>query len=147
MEILTRILAEKARSNLFKFHWRCDKINLINLCFADDLMVFCKGEKPSVELIMLGLQEFQALTGLCPSPGKSHVFFSGVDDRVKGEIVEVSRFQVGQLPVRYLGVPLITTKLKSGDCKSLIDRIGKRIQNWNNKSLSYVGRAQLIKSI
>ena len=40
MEMLTRILAEKARSNTFNFHWRCEKNKLINLCFADDLMVF-----------------------------------------------------------------------------------------------------------
>ena len=95
MEMLTRILAEKASSNVFKIHWKCEKLKLINLCFFDDLMVFCEGERKSVELIMQGLTEFKSLFGLSPSPGKSHVFFSGVDDRVKSEIVEVSGFQVG----------------------------------------------------
>lgn len=56
-------------------------------------------------------------------------------------------FKEGNLPVRYLGVPLISTKLRKIDCDQLVARITKRIQLWTNKVWSYVGRAQLIKSI
>ena len=115
MEILTRILAEKANDDKFKFHWRCEKLKLINLCFADDLMIFCRGESNSVGIVTDGLSEFSKLSGLKPSPGKSHIFFSGVKDEVRDNILLLSGFQIGSLPVKYLGVPLITTKLKSSD--------------------------------
>ena len=44
---------------------------------------------------------------------------------VKGHILGASGFKIGSLSVRYLGVPLITTKLRSVDCQPLVDRIGE----------------------
>ena len=54
---------------------------------------------------------------------------------------------MGTLPVWYLGIPLITTKLKAADCMELVDRITSRIWNWTAKFLSYAGRLQLIQSV
>ena len=48
--------------------------------------------------------------------------------------------------MKYLGVPLITTKLKVSVCHTLVERITKRIKSCTNKLLSYAGRAQLIQS-
>lgn len=50
------------------------------------------------------------------------------------------------LPVNTLGC-LITSRLHANDCQILLDKILFRIQSWTNKSLSYGGRAQLIKSV
>lgn len=52
-----------------------------------------------------------------------------------------------ELPVRYLGLPLISTKLTYVDCVVLKDRMLRRIQSWSNKLLSFGGRAQLISSV
>ena len=49
--------------------------------------------------------------------------------------------------MRYLGVPLITTKLQYADCKTLIDKITSRIKTWTNRYLTYAGRIQLISSV
>lgn len=84
MEVLARLLAEKAESPDFKFHWRCEKNKIINLCFADDLMIFCKGDINSVSLIKEALDEFQGLSGLSPSPPKSHMFFCGYGLSLRG---------------------------------------------------------------
>ncbi|XP_028080203.1 uncharacterized protein LOC114281810 [Camellia sinensis] len=147
MEVLARILAEKSRNPLFKFHWRCEKAKIVNLCFADDLMIFSKGDLGTVNLIMQGLEEFRNLSGLTPNPSKSNIFFSGCSIQLREEILQIAKLTEGSLPVRYLGVPLITTKLKVSDCHILVERITMRIKSWTNKLLSYAGRAQLIKSI
>lgn len=52
-----------------------------------------------------------------------------------------------ELPVRYLGVPLISTKLTYADCVVLKDRMLRRIQSWSNKLLSFGSRAQLISFV
>ncbi|XP_028108374.1 uncharacterized protein LOC114307170 [Camellia sinensis] len=88
MEILARILAEKSDNPSFKFHWRCKKSKIVNLCFADDLTIFCKGDMHSVSLIKEGLEEFKALSGLSPSLQKSHIFFSSCDTKLRDEILE-----------------------------------------------------------
>ena len=51
------------------------------------------------------------------------------------------------LPVRYLGVPLISTKLKAVDCECIKDRMLKRVSSWTSKKLSYAGRIQLVVSV
>ncbi|KAJ0711325.1 hypothetical protein HanOQP8_Chr09g0322591 [Helianthus annuus] len=56
-------------------------------------------------------------------------------------------FQEGSLPVRYLGVPLISSRLTIRDCKVLVERMERRIDNWLSKSLSFAGRLQLINSV
>nr|GFB95950.1 hypothetical protein [Tanacetum cinerariifolium] len=46
--------------------------------------------------------------------------------------------------MKYLVVPLISKKLSLSDCKSLIENVETRINNWRNKLLSYAGGIQLI---
>ena len=147
MEVLTCILKEKSNEPDFKFHWRCNQPKIINLCFADDLMLFCKGDVKSVKHIQDSLSEFESLSGLSPSPGKSSVFFSGVQHSIRNEILQLLGFKEGTLPVRYLGVPLLSTKLKYIDCKTMIDKITSRTKTWTNRDLTYAGRVQLIKNV
>ncbi|GAV92419.1 zf-RVT domain-containing protein, partial [Cephalotus follicularis] len=52
----------------------------------------------------------------------------------------------GQLPVTYLGLPLITKRLTKTDCSPLVERITARTNTWVNKSLSFAGRLQLVNS-
>ncbi|GKE07082.1 hypothetical protein Tco_1399100, partial [Tanacetum coccineum] len=56
-------------------------------------------------------------------------------------------FEEGRLPVKYLGVPLVSSRLKVKDCKELVERVQSRIQDWKNKSLSIAGRHQLVLSV
>ena len=56
-------------------------------------------------------------------------------------------FRTGELPIRYLGVPLVSKGLRIKDCKVLIDIVEKRIGDWRTKCLSFAGRLQLIASI
>ncbi|XP_028113876.1 uncharacterized protein LOC114311910 [Camellia sinensis] len=104
MEILARILAKKASSPMFKLHWRCEKTKIVNLCFADDLMIFSKGDPGTVSLIMQGLEEFRSLSGLTPSPRKSNIYFSGCSKELKENILHIANFTEGSLPAKYLGV-------------------------------------------
>ena len=58
----------------FDYHWRCQKTGLTHLCFAYDLLLFCGGSLPSVELLHKALHEFYSLSGLLPNNGKSSVY-------------------------------------------------------------------------
>ena len=52
-----------------------------------------------------------------------------------------------ELPVRYIGLPLISTRLKSRDCEDIKRRIVARVQSWTATALSYGGRIQLVISV
>lgn len=78
---------------------------------------------------------------------KSAIYYSGVQRNVKACMFGNLPIHEGHLPVKYLGVPLISTRLRAEDFGILKDEILQRIQSWSTKLLSYAGRAQLIQSV
>ncbi|GJY97428.1 reverse transcriptase domain, reverse transcriptase zinc-binding domain protein [Tanacetum coccineum] len=63
------------------------------------------------------------------------------------KLPRVLPFEEGKLSVKYLGVPLVSSRLRIRDCNELVDRVQLRIQDWKNKSLLIAGRLQLIQSL
>ncbi|XP_020262884.1 uncharacterized protein LOC109838865 [Asparagus officinalis] len=113
-----------------------------------DILLFGKADMSSITRLNECLMEFSQVSGLEPNPAKCSVFLSGIDEVLKAQICSYLKFSEGVLPLRYLGVPLITKRLSWLDCSPLISRISSQFQNWqNNKTLSYAGRLQLIKSV
>ena len=66
---------------------------------------------------------------------------------IKEVLKWLTGFRLGSLPMKYLGVPLISSKLSHSDCQPLLDKIIARIQSWTSSSLSFAGRLQLISSV
>ncbi|GKF22173.1 putative reverse transcriptase domain, reverse transcriptase zinc-binding domain protein, partial [Tanacetum coccineum] len=112
MEVLTLMLQRRVRnSDLFTYHRYCSKMELINLCFADDLFLFAHGDVNSARVIMDMLDEFKLASGLTPSLPKSTDYFCNVLNHTKISILHVLPFEEGRLPVKYLGVPLVSSRL------------------------------------
>ncbi|GJR03271.1 hypothetical protein Tco_0526255 [Tanacetum coccineum] len=65
----------------------------------------------------------------------------------KQNIIDKLPFNVGKLPVKYLGVPFVTKKLGAKECKQFVDKVRSKVEDWKNKYLSYAGRMQLITSM
>ncbi|GJV25697.1 putative RNA-directed DNA polymerase [Tanacetum coccineum] len=148
MEVFNLVLRREIdKSPSFRYHWQCKELKLTHLCFADDLLLFCNGDSRSVAVLKNALTEFGGLSGLLPNLTKSTIFFGNVREVSRLRILNIMPFRVGSLPVRYLGVPLISKRLYVKDCQLLIDKARKRLLDWKNKSLSFAGRLQLIMSV
>jgi len=113
----------------------------------DDLLIFSAATTSSVTAIVEVLAEFEELSGLKANPSKSSIFLASVPVAVKQPILEILHMPEGSLPVRYLGVPLVTKRLSSSDCECLVNRITARIDSWLVKNLSFAGRLQLLSSV
>ncbi|GKC54852.1 hypothetical protein Tco_1077597 [Tanacetum coccineum] len=122
-------------------------MNIINLCFADDLFLFSHGDVNSARIIMEALNVFKSVSGLVPSLPKSTAYFCNVLNHTKLSILSILPFEEGMPPVKYVGVPLVTTRLVYRDCKELVEKVQNRIRDWKNKFLSFAGRLQLIQSV
>nr|GEW37595.1 hypothetical protein [Tanacetum cinerariifolium] len=148
MEILTLMLQRGVRNaNSFTYHRFCSKMELINLCFADDLFLFAHGDTDSIRVINEALDEFKEASGLVPSLPNSKAYFCNVLNITKIAILHILPFEEGNLLVKYLGVPLVTSRLAFRDCKELIEKVQARVDDWKNKFLSVAGRLQLIRSV
>ncbi|OIT26379.1 hypothetical protein A4A49_56174, partial [Nicotiana attenuata] len=81
--------------------------------------------------------QFSDASVLKANLGKRSVYFGGVRrdniERIQHEL----GFSTGELPFRYLGVPLPTKKLSLLQWQSLIEKIVAKISSWTAKKLSY----------
>ncbi|GJW60916.1 putative reverse transcriptase domain, reverse transcriptase zinc-binding domain protein [Tanacetum coccineum] len=144
MEVWTLIIQRRVRaSETFRYYKHCEEMQLINVCFADDLFNFARGEVEYARLIIESLSEFQRMSGLVPRIPKSMAYFYNVRNHVKHSIRSFMPFVEGEFSVKYLGVPLISSRLLNKDCKILVERVKNHIGDWKNESLSFAGRLQL----
>ncbi|KAL8122679.1 hypothetical protein AgCh_010876 [Apium graveolens] len=130
----------------FKYHWRCKELRLNHLFFADDVLIFSHGSKNSVQHIMNSITAFSSWSGLTPSIHKSTSYLCNCDTDFTNwfDTLSIPR---GNLPVKFLGVPLISSQLCVNDCMPLVEKITSRLQSWATLLLSFAGRVTLIKSI
>ncbi|GJT54711.1 hypothetical protein Tco_0989765 [Tanacetum coccineum] len=98
IEILTLILMCKVKiEEGFQYHNYCQKQKIINMCFADDLILFARGDVNSARIIMEALDEFKVASGLVPSVPKSTAFFCNVPNHVKMSILHIMPFEAGDM--------------------------------------------------
>ncbi|GKE47072.1 hypothetical protein Tco_1478330, partial [Tanacetum coccineum] len=120
MEVLNLMVVRQVKAKKrFKYQWGCKELKITSLCLADDLLMLFPGDLYSASVLRIGLDEFSLSSGFHP--------------RV--------------LPIKYLGVPMVSKILHDSDCKVLIKVFKKRIRDWWNKVLSFAGKLQLIASV
>lgn len=114
----------------------CKTSKLTHLIFADDLIIYCKGNMGSISRVMDALTYFSsafgyvmdALThfrnafGLVENEEKSNNFLGIVNDEIKQEIFDRKCFSLGTLRMLYLGLPLSSKKLSKIKCPQLVER-------------------------
>lgn len=122
-------------------------MQLNHFLFVDDLIVCSKADNFSAIWLKHHLDSSAIVFGLCINANKSRMFISGVNSEKSAFILSALGFQEGHLPMKYLGVPLISSRLYIADCSPILDRVKQRISSWTNIHLSFAGRCQLIQSV
>lgn len=147
MEYFSRLLERATGLPEFNYHPRCATQKITHLIYADDLMLFTRGDITSIQIAWDCLLDFGDKSGLRVNPQKSNIFLAGVFGADKDDILQAIRIPVGTLPVRYLGIPLAAESLKLPHYAPLIKKLKDNIQRWQPNSLSYAGRLELIRSV
>ncbi|XP_058757586.1 uncharacterized protein LOC131630858 [Vicia villosa] len=147
MEYLNRLFVKMQKNSNFNHHAKCEKFGITHLTFADDVLMFCRGDVKFVDMMMMVLHTFADTIGLVVNPRKCKVFFGGVDLETRNKIKELTTYEEGLLPFRYLGVPLITRKLNIKHYLPLIDKILAKVKHWSFKLLSMKGGFMYLEPI
>lgn len=145
MEYFNRMFDKMQQNPNFNHHAKCEKMGITHLTFADDVLLFCRGDSKSVDMMLDTVQNFSDATGLVINPTKCKIFFGGIDDETKGVIKRTTNFKEGHFPIRYLGVPLTSKKLTITHYLPLVEKIVCRTRHWTARLLSHAGRIQLVK--
>lgn len=100
----------------------------------------------SVSLLLRAFASFSKASGLQANSDKSAMYLTRVDNTTAKQLLGLSKFPHGNMPFKYLGIPVSSKKLSVLDCEVLVDKIVARIKTWGTKDLSYSGRVQLVNS-
>ena len=125
MEVFSLLFDEATRIPEFQFHPKCQALEVSHLIFADDLFLLSTAKSRSMNVMNSVLLEFTALSSLSPNLHKSEILLLGVSDEEGMELCKILAMKRGYLPIKYLGVPLLSTKLSLKDCFPIIEKIKK----------------------
>ncbi|KAL0354296.1 UNVERIFIED_CONTAM: hypothetical protein Sangu_1010900 [Sesamum angustifolium] len=64
MEYFSGLIKRNTSNSDFNFHPKCEKLKITHILFVDDLMLFSRGDLPSIHILMECLQEFRDVSGL-----------------------------------------------------------------------------------
>ena len=112
LEYLSRNLGQLKENADFNFHPMCGSLKLTHLAFADDLVLFSRGDPKSVSLLMDSLKHFGDNSGLKINFSKSCLFYVGISSMDLDSIKDITGFSQGNFPFRYLGIPVADSRLK-----------------------------------
>lgn len=101
-------------------------MGILNLCFADNLLLFVRGDLISIQLLMQQIESFSGSTVLVGDVAKCKLYFGGVTESVQQETLGVTGFHKGKLSFKYLVVPLDSKKLTVENCNPLIEKVISR---------------------
>lgn len=132
MEYLSRLLKRHTTDEDFSFHAKCEGEGITHLAFADDFLLFGRGDISSMAVLADCLSEFSKTSELTVNANKSSIFFSNVPGFTKELILEKFGFSEGNLPTKYLGLPLASKMLLISQFSPLVESIASHINKWNN---------------
>lgn len=127
VEYLHRVLGQLKDMPDYNYHPKCEKLRIINLSFADDLLLFSRGDYISIQMVLGKLETVLASTGLSVNKAKCRIFTCGIESDEEEKILEVAGFEKGSLPFKYLEVPLDSRRFTVDRCSPLIEKITSKI--------------------
>lgn len=146
MEAFSRLLLSRYESGIIGYHPRTSELKLTHLMFADDVMVFFDGSANSLHGISDCLDDFGSWSGLKLNRNKTEVYKTGLNSH-ESLAIDSFGFTSVSLPVRYLGLPLMSRKLRISEYDPLMQQLVKRFRSWAVKTLTFAGRLVLLRTV
>ena len=122
-------------------------MRLSHLFFANDIFLFTQAKVKDCKNLSWILQQFCDCSGQIVSVTKSRLWFSPNTTRhQKEQVAGIFGIPTTDHIGTYRGTPIFTTSWTATSYQYLVDKIQMKIEGWQAKYLSMVGKATLIKS-
>jgi hypothetical protein len=117
------------------------------LQYADDTILLLDDDLEKAKNLKIVLSAFEKLSGLKINFHKSELFSFGDTRERAVEYVELFGCKEGDLPFRYLGIPMSYRQFSNKDWRLVEERFQKKLSSWKGNLLSSGGRLVLINSV
>lgn len=116
------------------------------LQYADDIIICLKDDLEGAINLKLLLYMYEKMSGLKINFEKSEVLIIGGDNNIACQYANIFNCQMGEIPLKYLGVPVSARRLRVVHWKNMEEKYYKKIDVWQGNSLTIGGRKWLINS-
>lgn len=131
--------------NPLKVAWNSPGI--LNFLFADDSLLFFKATAQASKIKEV-LNLFQGCTGQLLSQSKCSMLFSeACPTLVRDEIKRILGMESETFESKYLDLPTPDGRMKNGKFQPIMDRFGKRCNDWNERFMSQAAKEVHVKVV
>ncbi|XP_055822053.1 uncharacterized protein LOC129890541 [Solanum dulcamara] len=148
-EVLSRMLNNLNQHYLYTgFHMERKGPQVNHLSFADDVIIFTATNNFSMTLITKTLKVYETTSGQLINKDKSQFMLPlNTNPDIIDRIGRITGFKCTHGPITYLGCPLYIGRQRIIYYTGMVSKVISKIRGWQNKILSFGGRATLVKSV
>jgi hypothetical protein len=95
--------------------------------YTDDTILMVEGDDHSIIHMKFILYSFEWLSGLKINYHKSEAYIFSMGEEDSRRVANMLNFRLGELPMKYLGIPLNNASLGMGAFSEVVDKVAKRI--------------------
>jgi hypothetical protein len=106
---------------------------ITHIQYADDTILMIEGDDASEVNMKFILYYFEWLSELKINYHKSEAYIFGMEETAKDRIANMLNCQLGNLPIKYLGIPISDVKLGKAAFVELTRKVSKRIPTWRGE--------------
>lgn len=119
----------------------------IHIFYVDDLLVFCKVNKKSLQNLMSLFHSYGQASSQLLSHEKCRFYAPNMSPPRCASISSTVGFSQGQLPFIHLGVPIFRGKPRRIYCQGIANKVVNKLASWKGGLLSIMGRVKFVQSI
>ena len=147
-EGLGRFLKNQVRQGFIQgWSWSNNLPSYSHLQYVDDTGLLGKARISEAVNIRKALDLYLKASGQKINDDKSSIFFFNTPRLIQNRIARILRFQIGTLPLMYLGVPLYLGAQRRDYWQGILDKFRSKVSHWTNRWLSSAGRLVLLKTV
>lgn len=120
---------------------------LSHLQFVDDTALMGMATIREASSLRKVLDVYLAASGQSINEGKSSIFFFNTPLPIQRRVSHILKFQIGSLPLLYLGIPISTGRQSKESWQVILDKVRVKVNHWTHRWLSFAGQVQLLRSV
>ena len=148
VDVMGRLMDKAKERNVFRgFVVGRDRVEISHLQFADDTLFFMEADHNNFLNLLQILETFRSFSGLRVNLGTSTLLGINTDRVLLQELATLLGCELGDWPIRYLGLPLGGNPRKIDFWDPVVTKVAKRLDGWEKPFLSRGGRLTLIQYV
>ncbi|WOL05669.1 hypothetical protein Cni_G14398 [Canna indica] len=148
MEQLLSLMLDEAVKNRKIIPFKVGEVTLSHTFYANDIVIFIKGNQKTCKNLMNAINEYCLLTGQKLNFEKSSVIFSvKYKSETKHRISQLLNVKEEKYSIKYMGSYIAPKKLEKSYQSKLVQKVKCRIDSWASNQLSQAEKSIMINSV